>query len=221
MTPLEAKAFKVSLLYKELSKEHFPDYKFGRSSGKGDPRKTLLFKYCHKLVSETNGLLEDKEYRLYIIAQFQCLKAIVDKNNIHSLIGPNCLAGPNAWRRWRKWKEIYEKNATAKKVEGIMQERQKVDPIYIKKQLAVTKKFLIETVGSIPNEEQIKLFTKEGLIRKWLAFRKISPYYVVLSGTIKNFLRNNPKEDFGIDLDLYRNSCVDEIADYYKTIYCD
>ncbi len=64
MTQLEAKAFKLALMWDKLSKQELPNYKHAKFKKKGDPRKSMLFKYCYKLAKETNGLMEDYEYRL-------------------------------------------------------------------------------------------------------------------------------------------------------------
>ena len=46
MTPEEAKAFKLALLWEELCQQEFPDER-RVSLKKGDPRKSTLFRYCY------------------------------------------------------------------------------------------------------------------------------------------------------------------------------
>ena len=105
LKPLEAIAYKIALLWLEVSRKELPNYRFGRDGvGGGDPRKSHLFKICHKLVNDTNGRIELHDYRLYIAAQIQTLKEISD-GKIHALIGPECLVGERAWNRWIMWKE--------------------------------------------------------------------------------------------------------------------
>ena len=54
MTPIEAKAVKIGIIWMKLSKEVFPNYNHMRVK-KGDPRKSALFRYCYKLIKETKG----------------------------------------------------------------------------------------------------------------------------------------------------------------------
>ena len=104
MSPEEAKAYKLCLLWDSICQKEMPNYKFSKSKASGDPRKSLLFRYCYKLLKETKGLIGDKDYRLYITAQIHVLCSITD-GEVHALISPQCLTGDKAWRRWKLWKE--------------------------------------------------------------------------------------------------------------------
>ena len=101
MPPLEAKAYKLALLWQDATAKEYPEYNHIRLRKKGDPRKSLLFKYCYKLARETQGLIPDEQYPLYILAQLHILKHIAT-DNLHARIGPEILCGEKAWWRWKK-----------------------------------------------------------------------------------------------------------------------
>ncbi len=86
MDEIEAKAFKIALLYLAKSKKLFPDYKHYRLP-KGDPRKGELFKYCHKLVRTKGDKIADEDYKLYVHAQLDILRNI-KKGDLHPFITP-------------------------------------------------------------------------------------------------------------------------------------
>ena len=75
MDDLEAKACNLSAMWLEQSRKTFPDYRHS-TMRKGDPRKSLIFKIAYKLARETQGILENNEYPLYIRAQLEVLKYI-------------------------------------------------------------------------------------------------------------------------------------------------
>ena len=106
MTPEEAKAYKLTIIYRKTAEKVFPDYHHYKV-GKGDPRKSTLFKYCYKLIRETEDKLKYSEYRLYIKAQLDVMKAIT-QNDEYTLINPNCLTGKKAWARGCVWKKHYD-----------------------------------------------------------------------------------------------------------------
>ena len=111
MDKAEAKAWKVSILYLQLAQKYFPDYKH-YTVGKKDPRKSILFRHCYKLVRERDEQLEDHEYRLYIAAQMQIMKNIDFGTGGQALVNPNCLVGTKAWNRWLLWKKKFFEKAT-------------------------------------------------------------------------------------------------------------
>src|SRR5579885_1638384 len=90
MNAEETLAYKLGLLWMAISDKLMPDYKYAtRYPKKGDPRKSSLFKYCWKLSRETKGLIDVKDYKLYIAAQIHMLMAI-EIGNTHPNIGPWC-----------------------------------------------------------------------------------------------------------------------------------
>ncbi len=198
MTELEAKAFKVCLMWQDLCKKEFPNERHIKINKNKDPRKTTLFKYCYKLIKETKGLLsDDKEYYIYIVAQLQILKAMRE-GKIHALIEPQILVGDKAWKRWKLWKRKFDKKLIEFKSSfdlGIV-----TSPTQIKIELIKTLKFL-------KNKDQSKI-TKEDL-EKWIYNKSISPYYVVLSDFAKKIISN-------FDIELYKPSITPEIEEFYK-----
>lgn len=198
MDELEAKAFKIVLMWQDLCKKEFPNERHVKISKDKDPRKSTLFKYCYKLAKETKGLLSnDKEYYIYILAQLQMLK-LMKEGNIHALIEPQILVGEKAWKRWKIWKRKYDKKLkefkTSKEL-GLI-----TDPELIKIELIKTQKFMKSKNYSEITKEQINRWFKNGTI---------SAYYVCLSDFAQKFV-----EDF--DFDLYKPSITPEIEEFYK-----
>lgn len=209
----EAKAWKIAILYMQLAQKYFPDYNHYRI-GKGDPRKTSLFKHCYKLVRETATLLQDYEYRMYISAQFQILKNIVTDGN-HALIGPNCLVGAKAWKRWLVWKKRFEQTAkndvetaTTKSSEGKVYE-----------ELRDTKKYLAGKFSELTRKNVIDILNNRTLFR-WCALGKVSPFYIVLSPVVQTWVNETGAdllEAFNLDLSYYRASVTKDVETFFKT----
>ena len=141
---LEAKAYKLCLIWIERSRKIFPDYQHSGMK-RGDPRKSLIFKYCYKLVRETQGVLEDKDYALYIRAQLDVLRHINTGKKTAPLIDANCLVGDKAWKRWKLWKRKYDA-VTSKPTEL----SQVTAPGIAKaiSGLEFTKEFIVKTLGA-------------------------------------------------------------------------
>jgi hypothetical protein len=178
MTDEQALAYKIGLMWIESSQKVFPDCKTKTSyPKKGDPRNSTLFKYCYKLQKETRGLIDPKDYKLYVMAQLQMLKA-VEIGNTHPLISTWCLIGDKAWVRWKIWKKKFdniEKVKTLKEV-GL----DKVDFLTIQNELKQTKKLLD---SKIKDEEQFKEMAKD--IGCWISVGKVSGFYAALSPWVK------------------------------------
>jgi|688.fasta_scaffold66707_7 hypothetical protein len=206
MNDTEAKAYKLILLYEELCQKEFPNERHIKVSKNKDPRKTTIFKYCYKLIRETNGIFKEKDYYLYILAQLQILKLIKD-GNIHALIGPQILVGDKAWKRWKIWKKKYDKkmNKITNPTEGIITNENS-----IKKDLQRTLEFLIKNKCLEINQ----FINKSDDIVRWIKTGKISPYYVVLSPIISEFSRNNNLDNF--DFTLYRPSITPSLEQYFR-----
>lgn len=198
MTDLEAKAFKICLMWQDLCKKEFPNERCLKVSKSKDPRKTTLFKYAYKLIRETKGLLtSDKEYYIYILAQLQMLK-LMKEGEIHALIEPQILVGDKAWKRWKIWKIKYDKKLNEIKNSTEMglvtSERQ------IKIELKRTLEFL--------SKKDYSSITKEEFER-WASSKKISPYYVILSPFAKKFITK-------FDYELYRPSITPKIEEFFR-----
>ena len=176
MNSEEIMAYKLGLLWMAISHKLFPDYK--HASGfpkKGDPRKSSLFKYCYKLMRETKGLIDVKDYKLYIAAQLHMLKAI-EIGNTHPLIGPWCLVGEKAWVRWKMWKRKYDNIGKSKTLEEVGLEKARFEEV--KRELDKTKKFIDNKFGPL-TEETFQLKAKE--IERNISLGTISGFYAALS----------------------------------------
>ena len=209
MNDEETVAYKIGLLWITLSRQIFPTYKhYHNFPKKGDPRKSSLFKHCYKLLRETRGLIDPKDYKLYIVAQLQMLKSI-EIGGSHPLIGPWCIVGDKAWIRWKVWKRKYDNVGKSKtlKEEGL--DKSNIDDIKI--ELDKTKKFLIFKLGEL-TEENFKLKIKE--IERWIAHDMVSGFYAVLSPWVKKYC--NLKD---VDLNYHKNSINEEVETYFKNLF--
>jgi hypothetical protein len=176
MSEEESLAYKIGLMWLEVSLNTFPTYKHSyHYPKKGDPRKSNLFKFCYKLQRETKGLIEQQEYYYYIVAQLQILKTL--NLDTHPLITPQCLVGDKAWIRWKLWKNKFDK---ANKKELPLKEEYNL--IEIKKELLKTKKFLDSKFGTL-DEENFPILKKD--ITRYIALGMISGFYAVLSPLVQ------------------------------------
>jgi len=211
MDDLEAKAYKLCLLWEKQIRKEFPNEHHTRLRKKGDPRKSLLFKYCYKLIRETKGLIPDEEYKLYIAAQLHILK-LQNDGEVHALIEPWILVGDKAWRRWRLWKSYYDKEALKPKTS----EDFEVNPSLALVELSRTKKFLIQELGDPPKIERMENKIKDLSFVRWVTVGKVTPYYVLLSPFIKKLLGENLEEVFLFDFDVYRRVICEEVQEYFN-----
>ena len=213
MAPAEAVAYKLCCLYQLNAKKAFPEY-FHPRMGKGDPRKTSLFKYCYKLINDTQNKLDPKEYNLYIKAQMDIFRAL-GGDGVGPLVQPSCLVGEKAWKRWLVWKRHYEI-----KKRQFNEANEVVDihrPENVKNQLNKTKEFL---------ELRLKGLTKENLVAAfndrrmplWIKTHQITPYYVLLSPLVTDWLaqENLTIDVFQLDLDYFRPGITPEIVDFFN-----
>jgi hypothetical protein len=198
MSDLEAKAFKIALMWQDLCKKEFPNERHYKISKDKDPRKTTLFKYCYKLIKETNGLLSnDKEYYIYIVAQLQMLK-LMTEGKIHALIEPQILVGEKAWKRWKIWKRKFDKKL--KEFKGAEELGLITSPSKIKVELKKTSEFMSKKDYSKINKEQINRWANSGII---------SPYYICLSKFAQKLVDN-------FNYELYKPSITPEIEEFYN-----
>lgn len=194
MTRAEARAWKIAILYLHLAKKYFPDYEHYKP-GKRDPRKTSLFRHCYKLLRETD--LDD--YRLYITAQMQIMKNIDYGTGGHAFIGPNCLTGVKAWKRWLLWR-----NKFYGKIKAIPNAPQHSDNKIIAA-LANTKKFL-SAKFELTSESITASLNNRNLFR-WCALGDVSGYYLVHSPLVSAWCSHNKTnllEAFAIDLGMFK-----------------
>jgi hypothetical protein len=211
MNELEAKAYKLCLLWEKVAKQELPNERHTRLRRKGDPRKSSLFKYCYKLARETKGLVPDDEYKLYITAQFQVLKLQSD-GKVHALIEPCILVGDKAWRRWRVWKAHFDHESIRPRTA----EELDINPSLALVELSRTKKFLIGELGDPPKIERLQEKVKDLSFIRWVTVGKVAPYYVLLSPYIKRLLGDDLDDVFLFDFDVYRQAICDEVKEYFN-----
>ena len=222
MNAQEAKAYKLSLLWMELAQHEFPDYQHTTLRRKGDPRKSLLFKYCYKLISETKDLVPDAEYRLYILAQLQILKYVAISKD-HGLIDPIILVGDKAWRRWKVWKSKFDQHSK-KVTETSGSEPMKVvsSSARVINDIKRTKNFLIEKFGGPPTLVQIAQALKDHTMVRWVTFNKVSPYYILMSPYVSKCLNSKTFiEVFMFDLKVYEDSITDNVRAIFQEDFPD
>jgi len=207
MSELEAKAYKVNLLWLDKSRKMFPDYRHATMK-KGDPRKSLIFKICYKLVRETQGVLADDEYHLYVRAQLDVLRHI---NSARStpLIDPNCLVGEKAWKRWKLWKRRYDA-LSQRPVDKEIQE----SPQAILKALEGierTKEFFVKAFAGDLSFQKFQEAHLNKNIFRWINLQKISPYYLAISPFIQNILTPEDREKMNFDVKVYL-PCINHVV---------
>jgi hypothetical protein len=214
MNELETKAYKISLMWVDLTTRMFPNYQHVKLRKSGDPRKSLLFKHCYKLARETLGLVEDKDYELYITAQLQIMKHITD-GAVHALIDPCILHGEKAWKRWAMWKKQYNRamdRAATSEEKGA----DKANPSLVRFDLADTRKFLIGKLGEKYTKKDLADLLEDRTLIGWTTLGKISPFYLVLSPWLVGVLK---MEEFSIDLNVYKEQSSDELETVFREMF--
>lgn len=211
MTDLEARAYKVCLLWAELTRKYFPNYK-NAGICKGDPRKGLLFKYCYKLIRET--VLDEGDYKLYIRAQLEILKSFSDGKDL-PLISPSCLVGDRAWRRWKFWKRRYDE-LSKRPIEV-----SKVTLPGVAKAifgLEKTKEF-ISSKFKEPRLQDFRDAYGCGDLFRWINFGKISPYYLAISPFMSQILKEEDYKRLNFDTNLYKPLITEEVTRKFKELF--
>lgn len=209
LTEYESNAFKLALIWEDLTKKMFPKEKaLSKLPKHGDPRKSTLFKYCWKLIRETRGLLKPEEYKLYIKANLTIIKC----NNLH--LSPNVLCGDSAWIRWRIWKKLYDQKLLEKTGEQ-PKLNVEVDPKIVKK-MELTKRFLFEKCEGEPTKDKLQAFLDNKSLHLWAGDR-ISYFYLLLSPWIKSIVPIKLLEkELQFDSKLYECQINDNLRTYFK-----
>lgn len=215
MTEEEAQAYKLCLQWEEILAKELPNYRSSKIPKKSDPRKSILFKYCFKLLRETKGLIPLDSYGFYIKAQIRTLR---DYNNgqVHCLIDPSCLCGEKAWMRWKIWTKKIQRawnnsNPNSKK-------EIKTNSSEILLSLRKTKTFFENKLGNNYSKENILHIILNKEIIKWASFGKISGYYLFLSPLVRNHF-SNIEDTFTVDFDFIKNSMTTEVEEEFRKIF--
>lgn len=205
MTKPEAKAFKIAIMYTELLKKYFPEYA-NHTLGRSDPRKTILFKHCYKLLQECP--LQDHEYRLYLTAQFQVLKNI-NYGTGDAFVSPSCITGEKAWTRWLFWKSRFQR----------IQDRPEppqVNANVVIRNITKTKEFLQGKFSKLTRKD---IYDNMENVFKWCVLGEISGHYLALSPIVSYWLEERKidlLDRFSIDLKHFRNDLTKEVELYFK-----
>lgn len=216
MNEIEAKAFKISCLYLEKARKFFPNYKHYRLP-KGDPRKSDLFRYCHKLLREKDDKIADEDYHLYVHAQLDILSHI-KKGDAHPCITPSCLAGEKAWKRWLLWKSKYDKMIDTKMSTATASSVNIHSPHKMKKDLWKTKQFIIAWFDRFDVNDILDSL-QDKIIFKWYKTGSICGYFFVLSKLTQKWIKETKtdlKKEFEIDLNSYVEANQKEVVDYFE-----
>lgn len=139
---------------------------------KKDPRSSVLFRYCYKLQKETNGILDQKEYKDYVFCQLKFFKTYIEKTGKPVQIGPNILNIDKGWKKWKYFKYILNKKKYSDKVlpcinNDILESFLKKDRSFLE------NKFIINKVNIKDNIDKLILWNKVGSLSNYfMAFNQ-------------------------------------------------
>lgn len=220
MTPAEAAAYKLAVLYEEefhkICKDGGIDggtYRRNTIPKRGDPRKSNLFRHCWKLRRETRGLLQPEQYRLYIQANLTIIKMNDGR------IEPNGICGDRAWIRWKVYERWYNNKLADINHATPPPSTTGVAPRIIR-EIDSTKRFLYEKCDGDPTAEKIKGFVDSGIMKLWVMTGKVSKYYIVLSpfvtacGDLETYC-----EACGFDRLLIQEKATSDVKEYFRYEY--
>lgn len=208
LTQEELKAYKIALLWEQLTAKHFPKAKGVQKLAKGNPTKCALFKQCWKLLRETRGLLRQEEYKQYIEANLQGIKVFGGH------LSPNILCGDKAWIRWKIWKRLFDQKLAESK--GTYVPTETADPKIVK-MLDKTKRFLFEKCEGEPTLEKFQKFLDDQSLKMWVLSGKLSHYWIVQSPMLAKVVPLKFLEkDLDFDAKLYQEKINDAVRGYFK-----
>lgn len=208
MTPDEAQAYKIAVLWQEMAPLAFPNYtRHAKLPKRGDPRKCLLFKVGWKLHAKYKGVLQPEEYKLYIKAQLDLLKEL-NKTNEELYLDPQCLVSEAAWVRWKVWKKHYD---DAIKLRVGQQLKVTLAPDKLRTELLRTRAFFTAKFGTHSEEA---LAGAVGDIARWAATTKVSPFYLVLSPWVRKL-----GDRVGVDLSGHAHQLGADAGDVFRSVF--
>ena len=206
MNDMEAKAFKIAIIWEEECRREIPKESFAKLKKNTDPRKSTLFKYCYKLAREMKGVLEDKDLRTYVRSQIQILKSIKE-GDIHALIEPHCLVGEKAWKRWKIWQKMYRKKlnkALTSDQIGVSTKESKVITELKNTRFFMESKNLLDYDSFSANKKNLE---------RWSANGEISYFYLLLSPWVKKIYGDDIPFDF--DKIYYRSAITPFVEQFF------
>jgi len=207
MDPIEAKAYKIALVWQDECRREIPNEPYARLKTGADPRRCLLFKYCYKLAKEMAGIIADKEIPMYVQAQIQMLKSIND-GNVHALIEPHCLVGEKAWRRWKLWKSRRDKIMARPRSPSDMSIR----PSDRKARAEISAS--MELMSEAGLTDQSSFLARKDEVVRWIRSGRLSGFYATLSPWVREFVRD--PSDLGVDRMYYRAAATPDIERFFR-----
>lgn len=221
MDEMQTKAFHCMVMWLTESKKIIPNYQFGHAKmPKGDPRKSMIFRYCYKMVRDFKDQLADEELLYYIRAQLEILKSLVGPDGTHARIDAQCLVGPKAWARWCVWRKklnIQMAGQTTKQV----QLPTAVSDRKITADLNKAKIFFLKMYQHMPTQEEINYAIKDGSMVRWTRLGKVTPFYPLLSPLVKKALQGQKPEEYLQIIDLSGYQVTPDIEKQYQEIFSD
>jgi hypothetical protein len=202
----EAAAYKLALLWMIVCGRELKDYHYTKLRKYGDPRKSIVWKYCLKLYQETKGFVDS--YELYMTAQIHVLRSI-RAGEVHALIEPQCLTGKKAWKRWKFWKYLYDKKMEIARTGQELGVH--ANSANVIAELKTTKAFFIKEFGKEPTAPEIETAIDTHRMLVWIRYNKVSPFYVVLSKRTEG-----RHKELLVDTELYRSLIIPEIEEFFQ-----
>lgn len=210
LTDEELETIKIVEIWLDTSEKYFPNYNHTKLK-KGDPRKSILFKICYKLLRETKGLIKKEDYPLYIRSQLEVLK-FQSKNNPLVLVDPICLVGEKAWIRWRLWKKKYDD-----KLKTPVEISNGLKFLKAKESIVRTKKFISNKLGNEPSMKDYE--NNKSNLLNWINFGNISPYYITLSPYMMKIFSKDDISKLNFDLSFYQDCINDEVIELFNKLF--
>jgi len=157
----------------------FPNLITKKSKKEKDPRTCSIFKYCYKLQRETNGTLDEQDYKDYVFCQLKFLKSYVEKTNNPVQVTPNILNIDKGWKKWKYFKYILSKKKYSDKAKPFVNNE-------------ILKNFLKKDRAFLENKINIKNI-KDHIqdIILWNRLGNISVYFMAFNSKL---LKNTNKD---------------------------
>jgi hypothetical protein len=212
----ETFSFELAQIWVELSEKYFPNYNHTHKRGgnlRSNPKKSVIFKICYKLLRETKGLIEKDDYALYVRAQLEILK-IQSKSNPLILVEPVCLVGDQAWKRWKLWKKKYDAS-----IKCPLKQTQidKSSFLKAKEGILKTKKFIEKNFGISPSFEEFN--SKKQNLLNWINFGNISPYYLSVSPYMQKIFSEEDYKKMNFDIKFYKECINDDVKKLFDSLF--
>ena len=169
---------------------------------------------------ETEQKIDEEDYPIYIQAQIDIIQSVTAAHRKDPNLQPNCLVGEKAWNRWLVWRKKYQHRlASAEMIQSAENTPQLTKSVKIA--LNEAKDFLTKKL-EILTKDQIKAAVSSRTLLRWAATGQISPYYVLLSPILNQWLAErklDASDILHIDLNFYRPAINEEIKSYFRESY--